>query len=56
MRRASRCWARSQLSDAVTNAVAPSEDGRLLYVSTAMNALVCVERLDAAPARPRRGP
>ena len=41
-----------QLSDAVTNAVAASPDGRRLYVSTAMNALVCVERLDAAPERP----
>ena len=44
-----------QLSDAVTNAVAASEDGRRLYVSTAMNALVCVERLDAAPERPAGG-
>ncbi len=41
-----------QLSDAVTNAVAASPDGRRLYVSTAMNALVCVERLDVAPDGP----
>ena len=41
-----------QLSDAVTNAVAVSPDGRRLSVSTAMNALFCVERLDAAPERP----
>ena len=43
-----------QLSDAVTNAVAVSPDGRRLSVSTAMNALFCVERLDAAPARSTR--
>ena len=34
-----------QLSDAVTNAVEASPDGKHLYVSTSMNDLYCVERL-----------
>jgi hypothetical protein len=33
-----------QLPDAVTNAVALSDDGRRMFVSTAMNALYAFER------------
>ena len=44
-----------QLPDAVTNAVALSDDGRRMFVSTAMNALYAVERvgdLDCASTSP----
>ena len=36
-----------QLPDAVTNAVAASDDGRRIYISTYMNHLYGVERLSA---------
>ena len=43
---------RLQLPDAVTNAVAASEDGRRIYVSTYMNHLYAFERLGPAAASP----
>jgi outer membrane protein assembly factor BamB len=40
---------RLQLPDAVTNAVAASDDGRRIFISTYMNHLYAFERLEMAP-------